>query len=107
MRVVVADDVEANLVELVIDAQLIARIHVVVHWLSASLGDAAASIAKHALLGADVVRGIANGKHALHLAIASAKDAAYLIGGTCLRLFDKVLPQGLGKDEAVNHQQVV
>src|SRR3954451_22039634 len=90
MRVVVADDVQPKVVQLVVDAQLVAGIHVVVHRTTSGGRDTRRAIAKHARVSVHLGRGIAHWKYALDFAATAAEDATLLVRITCPRVFHEL-----------------
>src|SRR5260221_5030319 len=79
VRVVVADEVEPELVDLVVDAELVARIHVVVHGASARGGHAGGAVAKDAAVGGHLVGRVTDAKDTFYAAVATRQHAADLI----------------------------
>src|SRR5207253_8745044 len=104
VRVVVADHVEAEIVDFVVDAQLVAWVHVVVDRLAACRRYASLSVSKHSAVSRDRVGGVVHPEHSRNLAVASSKDAADFVGIALSGVGDQFLAQGLGEFEALYHQ---
>src|SRR5438132_2235991 len=107
VRMVVAEYVEPEIVDLVVHAQLVFRIHVVVDRSPPCAGDARLAIAKDAAVGAHRVRCIRNAKHALHAAIAPRQDPAHFLRIARASVRHQLLAKCLWKHQAdgsVYHQ---
>src|SRR5579871_5780192 len=99
VRVVIRDHVQAEIIQLVVDAQLVTRIHVVVHWRPASRSDAGVAIAEDAAVSFDLFCRISHPKDAGNFALAATQDATHLVGVAFARVIDQLLPQVRRKDE--------
>src|SRR5438128_8642688 len=101
---VVAEYVESEIVDLVVHAQLVFRIHVVVDRSAARAGDARLAIAEDAALRANCIGRIRNPKEALHTAIPPCQDAAHFLRIALPGVRDQLLTECLWELQAVSHQ---
>src|SRR5713226_4603372 len=71
VRVVVADEVEPEAIDLVVDPQLVARIHVIVHGAASRICFPGGSVAEDAALGGHLVSSVTDPKGALDATVSA------------------------------------
>ena len=99
--------VQSELVDLVVDVELVLRIHVVVDSPSTCRGHAGVAIAEDAAVGIDLFGHVADAVDALDRLVAASQNAAHLVGRALLRMLDELILKLARKDEAVYHQTLL